>query len=656
MDKTKIFSATTIILLALSCTLVLQFKPADAATWVLTEKGETYEVYRNGLAYKYTSTPAQIWNGSAWTPMIFTDKYPSEGYYQVQTALVGIRIFDYYAVIYDPNVTSVKVYDERFEVQRYTNKWNNIGAQSGSPTFNIAQTDKNLNISKSFTCWAGVLTVKYVFSEGASLKHEVSFKSTLATTETYRVIHNWNGIVASSVKTENQTLTSVTLEKSVASTCFSYETNGKRSVFIDQKDAGKYLQPTLIDVHAQGLKATYTYGSWTLTQNQILLVDPDTYTAPDAVKDSKVWSYYPNTNYGADQVANIQGSASESQRSYLEFNISVIDPGYIINSATLKLYFAGAVGGRTYDVNRVTGAWTEMGITWNTQPTVDSNFVSMASLSSQGWWNVSVTSISTLGDTLGFRVKDQTETGASGTATFYTSEYVTVPTRRPILEIVYTPPDTTVPTFGEITANTTFSGETMSLNCIVNDDAAVSSYIYSWNNTGSWVNQTAIAFSVFNNETSANATFTGIWNSTFGNVISVKIYANDTSNNWGSSEVYNFTLTQVVIPSPNESYNLTIEAENYVLKDSNGTQYYSGANASLAINSVLQLTNVSLHLSAGTYSDNGNPIDQIVFGANSKLYGTDAANTRIVLRCLTFSGQFVSGTQLYGLTVTSGGG
>lgn len=103
------------------------------------------------------------------------------------------------------------------------------------------------------------------------------------------------------------------------------------------------------------------------------------------------------------------------------------------------------------------------------------------------------------------------------------------------------------PTFEQIIANTTVAGRPVELRCAVNSDINVSTYIYSWNNTGTWQNQTAAVFSDFINSTEANAIYIGTWNSTVGNTVSVIVYANDTDNNWAQSAQYNFTL--VTFPS-----------------------------------------------------------------------------------------------------------
>jgi hypothetical protein len=103
------------------------------------------------------------------------------------------------------------------------------------------------------------------------------------------------------------------------------------------------------------------------------------------------------------------------------------------------------------------------------------------------------------------------------------------------------------PTFEQIIANATIAGRPVKLTCAVNSNINVSSYIYSWNNTGTWQNQTAVSFSDFINSTEANAIYLGTWNSTGGDTVSVIVYANDTGTNWAQSTQYNFTL--VTLPS-----------------------------------------------------------------------------------------------------------
>mgnify|MGYP001609455999 FL=1 len=111
--------------------------------------------------------------------------------------------------------------------------------------------------------------------------------------------------------------------------------------------------------------------------------------------------------------------------------------------------------------------------------------------------------------------------------------------------------DGTNPTFGTITGNTTVSGVAVAYSVTISDNAAVSGFIASWNNTGSWANGTWTSGS--------SGSLTGTHNNTVGTIISVIFYANDTSDNWATSSTASFTLTAdtytVTLTSPVASLN-----------------------------------------------------------------------------------------------------
>lgn len=86
----------------------------------------------------------------------------------------------------------------------------------------------------------------------------------------------------------------------------------------------------------------------------------------------------PTTNYsGATTMQVVAGTyffglfGIARGRSFVRFDLSSIPAGASIVSATLSLRLATAPSAsRTYDATRVTGAWTEAGLTWNTMPAV----------------------------------------------------------------------------------------------------------------------------------------------------------------------------------------------------------------------------------------------------------------------------------------------
>ncbi|RLI00227.1 hypothetical protein DRO19_00210, partial [Candidatus Bathyarchaeota archaeon] len=90
MKIRKLASTFLIICLALLLFRALpNFAGARPAEWVLVERGANFERWFNGTHYKWVSAPQWVWDGSAYVPYIFKDRYASEGYYQVQTGLIG---------------------------------------------------------------------------------------------------------------------------------------------------------------------------------------------------------------------------------------------------------------------------------------------------------------------------------------------------------------------------------------------------------------------------------------------------------------------------------------------------------------------------------------------------------------------------------------
>ena len=82
-----------------------------------------------------------------------------------------------------------------------------------------------------------------------------------------------------------------------------------------------------------------------------------------------------DTNYGTSTSLFIRqsgdpwgASAGSLYRSLIRFDLSSLPEGATIESATLYGYMPARTGDREVAAYRVTGAWTETGVTWNTRP------------------------------------------------------------------------------------------------------------------------------------------------------------------------------------------------------------------------------------------------------------------------------------------------
>ena len=327
--------------------------------WLITERGADF-IMRNKVGtntYSWESAPLWIYNGSQYTPYIFQDNHSSDGFFQIQSGLIGARIYDYYAEFYSPDMEETRLYSEMWEVQRYANKWSDIGAQSGSPTFEISQSETGINITKSFTSWAGQLDIIFWFEEGKPLKHTIYFNSILVDETVYRVKQQWSGIVAEKVKHDKgiEIIDSATI---LNSSQFRFlKQDGSLSIFENQYSmyygfneiSGEFymlenanLQPVEIDISSQGLKCDFIFSNWTLTQGETLTIDPDTSTLDNPALDGLI----TKTSIGSVYDASLTGSTIRTGpsvgesgrifRGFVEWDITSIPDNVDITDTIFK--------------------------------------------------------------------------------------------------------------------------------------------------------------------------------------------------------------------------------------------------------------------------------------------------------------------------------
>lgn len=467
-------------------------------------RGPNYEVwtFANGMRQWVSATQA-VWNGSHWVDYIFQDLYDAQGKYVIQTGLIAVEIFDYYAKFYDPNMTEVRLYDERWEIQQWKSvgqgSWSNIGAQSGKPVFKVSTFKNGVNITKSFHSWAGWLNITYTFSE--HLKHTVTWQSEMGTPQTFRVLQKWAGIVGAKCKHE-QGSTNILSTTQINGSYFEFlKLNYDLSVLENQWSARQYLQPVIIDLHAQGMKCDFIFANWTLSDRQSLTIDPTT-TTFYSLGDSFVSEWLPTTNFGTSSTLTLNDRIDFNSRFYIDFDVSSIPSGSTVSFANVSLYHYshhdyGVAPSSTIDLH-ATSIFEETEITWNNAPSLGLNLanVTVPPAESYGWVNwTSSDLISNIEEYAGghayYGFKFDVETGlydASRTRSFWSREKTDY---KPFLNVTYTP----APTIGEFQAPTiAYSDTKFSLACTVNHNYGVSyldyvtmeisaSVILKWDNT-----------------------------------------------------------------------------------------------------------------------------------------------------------------------------
>jgi peptidylprolyl isomerase len=93
-------------------------------------------------------------------------------------------------------------------------------------------------------------------------------------------------------------------------------------------------------------------------------------------------------------------------------------------------------------------------------------------------------------------------------------------------------PDSSPPTYSNISASGTRAGSSCTFSVLWTDNANVSGYIFGTNNTGTFMNDTWTPFSNFVSPTSSYAMVTKTLDNTIGDVVQWRFWCNDTGNNW----------------------------------------------------------------------------------------------------------------------------
>ncbi len=150
--------------------------------------------------------------------------------------------------------------------------------------------------------------------------------------------------------------------------------------------------------------ATYT---WTIQSQTVNCGTQQTLTANG---DSWVDSGSTGSNKGSDSILKVMSKSGGNLRALVRFNLPTMPAGCSVESATLRMYAKSAAGGRTLQVLRLGGSWTEGGVTWANQPATTGSAVTTTSGTGYREWNVAgmVQGMYT-GSNNGFLVRDASE-------------------------------------------------------------------------------------------------------------------------------------------------------------------------------------------------------------------------------------------------------
>jgi len=406
-----------------------------------------------------------------------TDERPTKDYVLIQGAKCCTEVHPYYAKYFDTQHEEVRLYEERWVVQRLfkaPDEWRDV--DSYNPVMSVEEYSEStgdvMKVSIVSDTDYGTLTVEYFQRDGNNLKHNVYFTNTSGSTGTFRVVQRWAGIVGDKVNGKDYPLIT---DESVLN---FRKADGKLSVAENLRSmmfnpdgsekTEKCLQrPISIEAHAQGMKADFIYAQWVLVQNESLEIDPGTATLDNPTEDGDIRDATARDN---SDTYIYMAYTVQKHRAYVEWDVSGIDDGAIITNTVFK-YHGGPWHANGYKsdchINEILGArpstssnadlWAEIGegttyaspdgfpvVATNQQ--VDLGASADADLQAQlavnNWFGI------------GIQLDDEVSWSGASYSGIRSEEYAT-PTPPPTLYVEYTaPPTVTTEAVDDIAATT----------------------------------------------------------------------------------------------------------------------------------------------------------------------------------------------------------
>jgi hypothetical protein len=394
-----------------------------------------------------------------WKKHKLTDERPAKGYVLVQGARCCVEVYPWYAKYYDVQHEEVRLNEERWIVQRLfkaPDDWRDVGAYD--PVMTVEETENSIVVTVSYTTDYGPLVVKYIQRDEADLKHDIAFKNASGSTETFRVLQRWAGIVGSRCNGQDIPLNvdepelrfyATKPEFNIAENLWGMVFNPDGSEKTDQC----LQRPVKVEAHAQGMKADFVYGNWILAQGEGLEIDPLTATFQPPSLDGYIL-YRDGAYDSVDTTAAFlrYGKNIGSyfwNRAFLRFDVTSIpdDANNIV--ATFSVYHYLKVDSGTPKGDIELAEVADIGATleaadWSAAVSVDyGTIIALEDEANYGWKSADVTASITPTDTyVSFRLKGSIEdTDADGwRGTCYSAQYATDTSLRPKLVVEYTTP------------------------------------------------------------------------------------------------------------------------------------------------------------------------------------------------------------------------
>lgn len=287
-----------------------------------------------------------------------------------------------------------------------------------------------------------------------------------------------------------------------------------------------------------------TSGTWTYISTIISLEETDVNNTKEFTSN---FGDILNTTSGLLQfgirIAQVGIGTATSYTDYVHLNVSYT--GGDTTSPTYSNIFSNITNNTAVSVGTPIG----LGAQWSDNVAL-SMYLNSSKINDSGSWTNGTWQNFAAGNWSNFTIIFPSEQGSNLTVKIYAND---TSNNQNVTGTWFwwntTAVDNTAPTFSNPGLNTTCSGKIANFSTVISDDVALSGYIFSTNNTGTWVNYTWASLS--SGGTAVNVT---TLNSTVGTRVNYTWYANDTSNNW--AVLYNSTQT-TDCDSPTYSQNST---------------------------------------------------------------------------------------------------
>ena len=160
--------------------------------------------------------------------------------------------------------------------------------------------------------------------------------------------------------------------------------------------------------------------TWSVTAAALPPVAPSTVTAN---ADAWIDQNSAANNNGSDSILKVQAKGGNNMRALVRFPLPNIPAGYVVQSATLRLYAASSRTGRTLQALRINASWAESTVRWNNQPATTGTAATTTSGTGYRQWNVTahVLQMYSSGNN-GFLIRDASDSGGGFEQQFHSRE------------------------------------------------------------------------------------------------------------------------------------------------------------------------------------------------------------------------------------------